>query len=63
MFPLRFATIGVVPELPCTVKVPVTFPDAAPVNQTEKLVLWPGPRLIGKVAPETPNCDLEKVTC
>ncbi len=37
--PLRFATAGIVPESPCIVRVPVTFPDAVPVNQTEKFVL------------------------
>src|SRR5208283_2546258 len=37
--PLRFATAGIVPDSPCIVRVPVTFPDAVPVNQTEKVVL------------------------
>ena len=63
MVPLRFATTGVPPLDPCTLRVPVTLPEAVPVNQTDKVVLCPTPRLIGKLAPEIPNCALEKVTC
>lgn len=61
--PLRLSTNGVVPESPCTVKVPVTLPAAVPFNQTENVVLCPAAIGIGSVRPEIPHCELEGVAC
>jgi hypothetical protein len=53
--PLRFAVTGLDPDSPWMVNIPFTFPDAVPLNQTERLVLWPAAKDSGRVTPDIPN--------
>ena len=61
--PARLTTAGVVPTSPCSVKVPLTLPAVVPFNHTEKLAPCPTAIDMGKVIPESANCELESVAC
>jgi len=55
----RFATTGELPLSPLTVSVPVTFPAAAGVTATEKLLDCPGESARGRLTPEKLNCEFD----
>ena len=61
--PTRLTIAGAVPTSPCNVKVPLTLPAVVPFNHTEKLVPCPAAIDMGKVIPESANCELESVAC
>ena len=59
----RFATTGVLPPSPATVRVPVMVPAAEGVTLTERFPVCPTARGIGRVPPDSANCGLENVAC